>query len=226
MNDILMECWKLGKDYRSGTRTVCAVRDVSLRLKKESFTAIMGPSGSGKTTLLNLIGTLDIPTRGKLYFERVLVNSLNDDQLADFRRKNIGFIFQLFNLIPSLNVMENVMIPLLPFRHQLSFKLKDRAEELIKMIGLEKRFDHLPGELSGGEQQRVAIARAMLNYPKLILADEPTGNLDTTMGQEVMNLLKQLKEDQGATILLVTHDVNIASHADEIFNIKDGMIIS
>lgn len=226
MKDILMECWQLSKEYSIGIRTVRAVKDISLQLKKGSFTAIMGPSGSGKTTLLNLIGTLDIPTHGKLYFERTLINSLNDDQLADFRRKNIGFIFQLFNLIPSLNVMENVMIPLLPFRHQLSFKLEDRAEELIKMVGLEKRFDHLPGELSGGEQQRVAIARAMINYPSLILADEPTGNLDTTMGQEVMNSLKRLKEDQGATILLVTHDINIASHADEIFNIKDGVVLS
>ena len=226
MNDILMECWQLGKDYSTGTRAVHAVKDVSLRLKKGSFTAIMGPSGSGKTTLLNLIGTLDVPTHGKLFFEGVAVGSLNDDQLADFRRGNIGFVFQLFNLIPSLNVMENVMIPLLPFRNALSFDLEERARGLIEMIGLGERFDHLPGELSGGEQQRVAIARAMLNHPKLILADEPTGNLDTGMGQEVMDALQQMKEEQGATILLVTHDRNIASYASEILNIKDGMLVS
>jgi len=225
MNDILIECWQLGKDYSTGTRTVHAVKDVSLQLKKGSFTAIMGPSGSGKTTLLNLIGTLDVPTHGKLFFERVAVDSLNDDQLADFRRGNIGFVFQLFNLIPSLNVMENVMIPLLPFRNELSFDLEERARELIEMIGLRERFDHLPGELSGGEQQRVAIARAMLNHPKLILADEPTGNLDTGMGQEVMDALQQLKEEQGATILLVTHDRNIASYASDILNIKDGILV-
>lgn len=225
MSDILVECWQLGKDYGDSMRTVRAVKDVSLQLKKGSFTAIMGPSGSGKTTLLNLIGTLDVPTRGKLFFEGVAVDSLNDDQLADFRRENIGFVFQLFNLIPSLNVIENVMIPLLPFRSALSFDLEDRAGELIEMIGLGERFDHLPGELSGGEQQRVAIARAMINYPKLILADEPTGNLDTMTGQEVMNVLKRMKKNQGVTILLVTHDANIASHADEIFNIKDGMIV-
>lgn len=225
MSDILVECWQLGKDYGDSMRTVRAVKDVSLQLKKGSFTAIMGPSGSGKTTLLNLIGTLDVPTRGKLFFEEVAVDSLNDDQLADFRRENIGFVFQLFNLIPSLNVIENVMIPLLPFRSALSFDLEDRAGELIEMIGLGERFDHLPGELSGGEQQRVAIARAMINYPKLILADEPTGNLDTMTGQEVMNVLKRMKKNQGVTILLVTHDANVASHADEIFNIKDGMIV-
>ncbi|HOI99996.1 MAG TPA: ABC transporter ATP-binding protein [Anaerolineaceae bacterium] len=225
MSDILVECWQLGKDYGDSMRTVRAVKDVSLQLKKGSFTAIMGPSGSGKTTLLNLIGTLDVPTRGKLFFEGVAVDSLNDDQLADFRRENIGFVFQLFNLIPSLNVMENVMIPLLPFRKALSFDLEDRARELVEMIGLGERFDHLPGELSGGEQQRVAIARAMINYPKLILADEPTGNLDTMTGQEVMNVLKRMKKNQGVTILLVTHDANVASHADEIFNIKDGMIV-
>jgi putative ABC transport system ATP-binding protein len=225
MSDILVECWQLGKDYGDSMRTVRAVKDVSLQLKKGSFTAIMGPSGSGKTTLLNLIGTLDVPTRGKLFFEGVAVDSLNDDQLADFRRENIGFVFQLFNLIPSLNVIENVMIPLLPFRSALSFDLEDRAGELIEMIGLGERFDHLPGELSGGEQQRVAIARAMINYPKLILADEPTGNLDTMTGQEVMNVLKRMKKNQGVTILLVTHDANVASHADEIFNIKDGMIV-
>ena len=226
MNDILMECWQLGKDYRTSLRTVRAVKDVSLQLKKGSFTAIMGPSGSGKTTLLNLIGTLDVPTHGKLFFEGVAVDSLNDDQLADFRRENIGFVFQLFNLIPSLNVMENVMIPLLPFRNELSFDLEGRARELIEMVGLGERFDHLPGELSGGEQQRVAIARAMLNHPKLILADEPTGNLDMGMGQEVMDALKQLKEEQGTTILLVTHDRNIASYASEILNIQDGMLVS
>lgn len=225
MSDILVECWQLGKDYGDSMRTVRAVKDVSLQLKKGSFTAIMGPSGSGKTTLLNLIGTLDVPTRGKLFFEGVAVDSLNDDQLADFRRENIGFVFQLFNLIPSLNVIENVMIPLLPFRSALSFDLEDRARELVEMIGLGERFDHLPGELSGGEQQRVAIARAMINYPKLILADEPTGNLDTMTGQEVMNVLKRMKKNQGVTILLVTHDANVASHADEIFNIKDGMIV-
>lgn len=226
MNDILMECLHLCKDYSSGMRTVSAVKDISLQLKEGSFTAIMGPSGSGKTTLLNLIGTLDVPTKGKLIFDGVPVDSLTDDQLADFRRENIGFVFQLFNLIPSLDVMENVMIPLLPFRSELSFDLEDRAKELIEMIGLGERLDHLPGELSGGEQQRVAIARAMINHPKLILADEPTGNLDTSMGQEVMKLLKWLGDEQSATILLVTHDMKIASNADEILAIKDGMIVS
>lgn len=226
MKDVLLECRQLGKDYHIGTRTVHAVRDISLQLQRGSFTAIMGPSGSGKTTLLNLIGTLDMPTHGKLFFEGIAVDSLNDDQLADFRRENIGFVFQLFNLIPSLNVMENVMIPLLPFRKELSFDLEDRARELIAMVGLGERFDHLPGELSGGEQQRVALARAMLNHPKLILADEPTGNLDTGMGKEVMSSLKKLKEEQGTTILLVTHDVHIASYAGEILNIQDGILAS
>ncbi len=224
MNDNLLICQHLYKAYDTGFRKVEAVRDVSLKLRRNSFTAIMGPSGSGKTTLLNLIGTLDVPAEGELIFEGSSVQDLSDDELADFRQRNIGFIFQLFNLIPSLNVLENVVLPLLPFRKQIDFDLEQRASELIELVGLVDRWDHLPGELSGGEQQRVAIARAMINYPKLILADEPTGNLDLAMGEQVMNLLQKLVRDMDATILLVTHNEKIASRAQEILYIADGRL--
>ncbi len=224
MNDNLLICQHLYKAYDTGFRKVEAVRDVSLKLRRNSFTAIMGPSGSGKTTLLNLIGTLDVPAEGELIFEGSSMQDLSDDELADFRRRNIGFIFQLFNLIPSLNVLENVVLPLLPFRKQIDFDLEQRASKLIELVGLVDRWDHLPGELSGGEQQRVAIARAMINYPKLILADEPTGNLDLAMGEQVMNLLQKLVRDMDATILLVTHNEKIASRAQEILHIADGRL--
>ncbi|MFH1909450.1 MAG: ABC transporter ATP-binding protein, partial [Chloroflexota bacterium] len=211
----------LCKTYGDGA-AVPALIDVSLSIPSGKFLAICGPSGSGKSTLLNLIGTLDHPTSGRLIVDGVDINSLKGDSLADFRRAKIGFVFQLFNLVPALTALENVMLPLLPYQRGLSFKLEKRAQELLEGLGLRERLHHLPGQLSGGEQQRVAIARALINYPKLILADEPTGNLDSQSGEEIGRLLRHLNRDLGLSVLLVTHDANIAAYADQVVHLRDG----
>ncbi len=214
----------LTKDYGDGT-SVRALEDVSFSIAQAEFVAIEGPSGSGKSTLLNLIGTLDNPTSGRVVIDGVDIGALKGDALADFRREKIGFVFQLFNLAPTLDALENVMLPLLPYQRKLGFKLEARARELLTRMGLEERLHHLPGQLSGGEQQRVAIARALVNSPRLILADEPTGNLDTKIGEEIVRLLRQLNQEQGLTVVLVTHDAAVASQADRTVYMKDGRLL-
>lgn len=214
----------LTKEYGDGT-SVRALEDVSISITSGEFVAIQGPSGSGKSTLLNLIGTLDNPTSGRVIIDEVDTSTLKGDSLADFRRRKIGFVFQLFNLVPTLNALENVMLPLLPYQRGLGFKLETRARELLGKMGLESRLEHLPGQLSGGEQQRVAIARALINSPSLILADEPTGNLDTKIGEEIVRLLRQLNQEQGLTLILVTHDAAVASQADRIIHLKDRRLL-
>jgi putative ABC transport system ATP-binding protein len=213
----------LTKEYGDGT-SVRALEDVSISIASGEFVAIRGPSGSGKSTLLNLIGTLDNPTSGRVVVDGVDIGALKGDALADFRRAKIGFVFQLFNLVPTLDALENVILPLLPYRRALKFNLEGRARELLTRMGLEGRLHHLPGQLSGGEQQRVAIARALINSPSLILADEPTGNLDTKIGEEIVRLLRQLNQEQGLTLVLVTHDITVASQADRIIHLKDGRL--
>jgi len=213
----------LTKDYGDGT-SVRALEDVSFSIATGEFIAIEGPSGSGKSTLLNLIGTLDYPTSGQIIIDGVDVNALKGNALADFRREKIGFVFQLFNLIPELTALENVLMPLLPYQRGLGFKLQDRARELLENMGLSERLYHLPGQLSGGEQQRVAIARALINHPRLILADEPTGNLDTQNGADVVNLLRQLNREEGLALVLVTHDHLLAAQADRVLYLKDGRL--
>ena len=214
----------LCKTYGDGA-AVPALIDVSLSIPSGKFLAICGPSGSGKSTLLNLIGTLDHPTSGRLIVDGVDINSLKGDSLADFRRAKIGFVFQLFNLVPALTALENVMLPLLPYQRGLSFKLEKRAQELLESLGLRERLHHLPGQLSGGEQQRVAIARALINYPKLILADEPTGNLDSKTADSVFRLFESLV-DSGKTILMVTHDDELAGRAKRTIVLADGAIVN
>jgi ABC-type lipoprotein export system ATPase subunit len=214
----------LTKEYGDGT-SVRALDDISISIASGEFVAIRGPSGSGKSTLLNLIGTLDNPTSGRVVVDGVDVGTLKGDALADFRRAKIGFVFQLFNLVPTLNALENIMLPLLPYQRGLGFKLEARARELLTRMGLEERLHHLPGQLSGGEQQRVAIARALINSPSLILADEPTGNLDTKIGEEIVRLLRQLNQEQGLTLVLVTHDATVASQADRIIHLQDGRLL-
>ena len=214
----------LTKIYGDGTE-VRALHDVSLTVNSGEFVAIMGPSGSGKSTLLNLIGTLDSPTSGVVRVNNVDVGTLSGNALADFRRQTIGFIFQLFNLIPTLTALENVMLPLIPYQRRLPFKLQDRARELLEAVGLERRLSHLPGQLSGGEQQRVAIARALVNEPRIILADEPTGNVDTKAGDEVMELLKRVREEWDQTVVVVTHSPRVAAYADRAYFLKDGSIV-
>ena len=220
---LIVQTESLTRDYGDGT-SVRALDGVSLSIAYNEFVAVAGPSGSGKSTLLNLIGTLDRPTAGRVVIDGIDIGTLKGDALADFRREKIGFVFQLFNLVPTLNALENVMLPLIPYRSALIFNLEGQARELLKSMGLENRFYHLPGQLSGGEQQRVAIARALINSPSLILADEPTGNLDTKIGEEIMRLLRQLYWEEGLTVILVTHDAAIAAQADRVLHLKDGRL--
>ena len=223
MEDLIVTTENLTKVYGDGAEAR-ALDGVSLEVGDGEFLAITGPSGSGKTTLLNLIGTLDHPTSGRVVVDGVDINTLRGNALADFRRQKIGFIFQLFNLVPMLTALENVMLPLLPYRRGLSFNLKERAQELLEMVGLWERLHHLPGQLSGGEQQRVAIARALVNHPRLILADEPTGNVDSKAGQEIVDLLRRLNRELGLTVVLVTHDVALAAQADRMVHLHDGKL--
>jgi ABC-type lipoprotein export system ATPase subunit len=220
----IIQAEKLNKVYGGGT-AVPALCDISLQVAAGEIVAIQGPSGSGKSTLLNLIGTLDRPTSGRIDVDGVDVSSLRGNALADFRREKIGFVFQLFNLVPALTALENVMLPLLPYRRGLGFQLEERAQALLTEMGLSQRLRHLPGQLSGGEQQRVAIARALINHPRLILADEPTGNLDTKSGREILNLLHELNREQGLTLVLVTHDTAVAAQAQRVVQLQDGAIV-
>jgi ABC-type lipoprotein export system ATPase subunit len=220
----IVQVEKLNKVYGGGT-AVPALCDISLRVAAGEIVAIQGPSGSGKSTLLNLIGTLDQPTSGRITVDGVDVHTLRGNALADFRRQKIGFVFQLFNLVPALTALENVMLPLLPYRRGLGFNLQERARELLQSMGLGERLRHLPGQLSGGEQQRVAIARALINHPRLILADEPTGNLDTKSGREILNLLHELNREQGITLVLVTHDTAVAAQAQRVVQVQDGAVV-
>jgi ABC-type lipoprotein export system ATPase subunit len=223
MQDLIVTTENLTKVYGDGAEAR-ALDGVSLEVGDGEFLAITGPSGSGKTTLLNLIGTLDRPTSGRVVVDGADVNTLRGDALADFRRQKIGFIFQLFNLVPMLTALENVMLPLLPYRRGLSFNLKERAQELLGVVGLGGRLHRLPGHLSGGEQQRVAIARALVNHPKVILADEPTGNVDSKAGQEIVDLLRRLNQELGLTVVLVTHDAALATQADRMVALRDGRL--
>lgn len=210
------------KDYRRGEQEVRALNGVSLRLDKGQFLSIMGPSGSGKSTLLNLIGGLDQPTTGEVFLDGEPLHGISDDALTLVRRKKVGFIFQFFNLLPMLTAVENVALPLL--LDGLSFScIKDKAVQMLEMVGLQGRIEHRPEQLSGGEMQRVAIARALISNPSVLLADEPTGNLDSQRSQEILEILKQLNKE-GQTIVMVTHDPMAAAFASRIIRLKDGLL--
>ena len=214
----------LKKEYEVGTQTVRALRGINLSVEKGEFMAIMGPSGSGKTTLMNIIGCLDTPTYGSYELNGTSVSSLEDDELASIRNKEIGFVFQSFNLLAKNSTLDNVMLPL----KYAGFNKKEaiiKAKEVIEKVGLIDRLDHTPAELSGGQQQRVAIARALVNNPSIIFADEPTGNLDSKTGDEVMELFKELNSN-GQTIILITHEDSIAQQSNRVITIMDGLIKS
>ncbi len=213
----------LEKSYQLGKTTVQALRGVSLTLHEGEFMVVMGPSGSGKTTLLNIIGTLDKPTSGKALIDGEDIAKMNDRQLTKLRRYKIGFVFQFHNLIPVLTALENVQLPLLTAGTGRKAS-EDRANELLGRVGLEDRIDHLPDELSGGEQQRVAIARALANRPRIILADEPTGDLDTKTGSEVVQIMYTMAKRERAAVVVVTHDPVIAERADRLLEMRDGRI--
>ncbi|HIH36492.1 MAG TPA: ABC transporter ATP-binding protein [Methanocellales archaeon] len=212
----------LKKIYKMGEIEVPALRGVSLDIPDGDYVAIEGPSGSGKSTLLNMIGCLDRPTSGNVFIDDVDTSKLNDTELAKIRREKIGFIFQMFNLIPTLNALENVSLPMMFYGSSRGKRAK-RAEELLKIVGLADRANHKPSELSGGEQQRVAIARALANDPPVIFGDEPTGNLDTESGKGIMNFLEKLNK-KGETLIIVTHDPEIAARAHRSIRMRDGTL--
>jgi len=220
----IVETANLTKTYMQGGRPLEVLKGINLVVEQGEFMAIMGPSGSGKSTLLNMVGALDRPTSGKVFINGVDLNKLNDNEVAELRNREIGFIFQFFNLIPRMDARSNVELPMaiagVPRgqRHR-------RAIELLDLVGLADRADHKPSQLSGGEQQRVAIARALANEPNLILADEVTGNLDTKTGGEIMHLLRMLNKDEGKTFVLITHDPNVGQNTDRLVQLRDGLIV-
>ncbi len=221
----LIELKNLKKTYKLGEQEVHALRDVSLKIRKGQFTSIMGPSGSGKSTMLHLIGGLDRPTSGSVLIDGKAIESLSDNALSEFRRRRLGFIFQFFNLLPTLSALENVALPLLLDGHSMA-KVSAKAENLMEMMGLKERMHHRPDQLSGGQMQRVALARALVTDPLLILADEPTGNLDSKTGISVLELLRRLVKERGQTVVMVTHDPKAASYADRLIRFRDGAIES
>ena len=214
----------VSKRYRTTELETTALNGIDFQLGKGEFVAVMGPSGCGKSTLLNIVGLIDAPSGGEYYFDSTEVSKYSENKLADLRKGNVGFIFQSFNLIDELNVYENVELPLL-YQNVAKSQRKELVNEALELVGLSARAKHKPEQLSGGQQQRVAVARAVVGSPKLILADEPTGNLDTKNGEEVMNMLNQLNE-QGTTIMMVTHSPSHASRAHRIVNLLDGKVVA
>lgn len=217
----ILKTTNLTKIYGSGDTKVHALKDVSFSIEKGEFVSVVGPSGSGKSTLLNLLGALDYPTSGKVFLDGRDIFSMKEEALAVFRRRNIGFIFQAYNLVPELNVEENIVLPLL-----LDYKEPDKEyiAELLNLLGLTERKHHLPNQLSGGQQQRVAIGRALASKPSIILADEPTGNLDSKNSKDVIELLKLSVEKYKQTLVMITHNENYASLADRVFKVTDGKV--
>ncbi|MEM2969411.1 MAG: ABC transporter ATP-binding protein [Candidatus Bathyarchaeia archaeon] len=211
------------KVYKTGEAEIVALKDVSFNVDRGEYVTILGPSGSGKSTMLNIIGGLDRPTKGAVYVDGEDLQRLRDSKLARFRAEKVGFVFQFFNLIPTFTAFENIMVPaeILGLKREES---KERAKMLIRKVRLEERKNHFPHQLSGGEQQRVAIARALINNPVLLLCDEPTGNLDSKSGAEIVSLLREINEEQGATLVVVTHDQRIAQEADRVVELVDGQI--
>jgi len=213
----------LTRTFEVGETTVEALRSINLEVDRGQFVALVGPSGSGKSTLLNLVGGLDRPTSGELWVDGVELSTSKEKALTEHRRQRVGFVFQSFNLLPRLTAVENVALPLI-FVGTAERERLERARQLLGQVGLSDRLEHRPTQLSGGEQQRVAIARALVNRPAIILADEPTGNIDTATGAEIMDLLRRLNREQGVTLLLVTHDPEAASFADRVIQLRDGQI--
>lgn len=223
MSDIVIETHNLCKVYKMGTVEVNALCGVSFTVERGEILSIMGPSGSGKSTLMNLLGCLDRPTSGEYYLDGELVSNLKDDQLAEIRNRKVGFVFQSFNLLPRMTALANVELPLryAGYRNGRA----ERARAALEAVGLADRVHHRPTELSGGQQQRVAIARALVNNPAILMADEPTGNLDSKSGREIMELILKLNRELGTTIIIVTHDPNIAAQTRRVIRLRDGALV-
>jgi putative ABC transport system ATP-binding protein len=223
-NNILLCLENVWKIYRMGDVEVPALRGVSVEIKKGDFVAIIGASGSGKSTMMNLIGCLDIPSKGSIYLKSQDISIISESDLAQLRGRTIGFIFQLYNLIPSMTAFENVMLPL-EFLEYNDRDAAKRTREILALVGLSDKMHHRPSQLSGGQQQRVSIARSLVSDPEIILADEPTGALDSVTGREVLEMLHRLWKEQGKTIIMVTHDLNLAKYARTTIELKDGKIL-
>jgi putative ABC transport system ATP-binding protein len=224
MSNSLIKITNIKRDFALGNEIVYVLKGINLEIKKGEYVALMGPSGSGKSTLMNLLGCLDTPTSGSYILNGKDVSQMHDDELADIRNKEIGFIFQTFNLLPRTTALDNVALPMIYAGHSKSER-NTRATEVLKQVNLADRMDHQPNQLSGGQRQRVAIARALVNKPSIILADEPTGNLDSKTSEEIMALLEEIHQN-GNTIIVVTHEEDIAAHAKRIIRLRDGMIES
>jgi putative ABC transport system ATP-binding protein len=223
MSDTVIELKNVSKTFRLDSIQVDALKNLSLTIKKGELTAIVGPSGSGKSTLMYIMGCLDTPTEGKVIFEGEDVSGLSEERLAHIRNQKIGFVFQMYNLLPRTSAMANVLLPVL-YSEISEEEGKRRAQELLQNMGLADRWNHTPSQLSGGEQQRVAIARALINQPSLVLADEPTGNVDSKTGEEILILLKEVNQ-KGNTVVIVTHDITVAKKCHRVIKIKDGQIL-
>ena len=219
-----IECRNLAKTYEHGATSVRALRNVSFRVMPGEFVAIMGPSGSGKSTLVNLLGALDTPTLGELLIDGESVSGMSDDRMAELRNRKIGFVFQQFNLLPRMSALENVMLPLSYLRHP-NLDKRERAAAQLEAVGLADRLHHRPSQLSGGQQQRVAIARALINNPRILLADEPTGALDTATSHEIMSLFSSLHA-AGNTVVVITHEPDIAAYAPRLLRFRDGALVA
>ncbi|HUW43351.1 MAG TPA: ABC transporter ATP-binding protein [Bacillota bacterium] len=222
MDENLIELKKVKKYYEMGKETIKALDGIDVKIKKGDFIAIVGPSGSGKSTMMNMIGALDLTTKGEIYLDDENIEHMDESELAQIRGRKIGFVFQTFNLIPTLTASENIMLPMI-FQGISEEEKNERTEEILKKVKLGHRRNHLPNELSGGEKQRVAIARALANNPDVILADEPTGNLDSKTGREIMKIFSDLNK-HGKTIILVTHDLSLTKYASKILKLKDGRL--
>ena len=222
MSDLVIQIRDLRREYQMGGETVRALRGVDLAIRRNEYVAIMGPSGSGKSTLMNLIGCLDTPTGGEYWLNGQEVSRMSDDHLARVRNREIGFVFQTFNLLPRASALQNVELPLV-YAGTGARERRERAREALVRVGLEDRMGHRPNELSGGQRQRVAIARALVNRPSILLADEPTGNLDTATSEEIMRVFATL-HDQGQTVIMVTHEADIAAHAARVVVLRDGKV--
>ena len=225
MNTSIIDIHEMTKVFSMGENEVHALNGVSFQIEKGEMVAIMGPSGSGKSTLMSIVGCLDVPTSGSYFLDEHSVEKMNDTQLADVRGRKIGFVFQQFNLLSRASALENVMLPL-TYTGLSAHASREKALHALEIVGLKDRVDHHPNELSGGQQQRVAIARALVNDPSILIADEPTGALDSKTGAEIMGLFQSLHRDYGQTIIMVTHDPFIARHTDRIIRLSDGHIIS
>lgn len=222
--NIAIEGKNIVKDFELGNTTTRVLKDVSIKVLKGEFVSIMGQSGSGKSTLLYILGGLDTPTRGTVSMNGIDISKFNDEKMSKIRRQNIGFVFQFYNLIPNLNVEENIMLPLL-LDGKKARDYRKQLDEILEVVGLTDRRKHTPRELSGGQQQRVAIARALIGNPEILFADEPTGNLDSATGSEIMDLLRAINRDSGQTILMVTHSPEAAKSSNRVITVKDGMIV-